>query len=97
MRVIHTLEEIDFEWDSVKAESNLKKHKVVFLEACEVFFDPFVLVMELHEIEGEEREAVVGLTKQWDLLYVAYTWRDVLRIISARPVTKTERRAYENQ
>ncbi len=34
---------IKFEWDSVKAESNLKKHGVSFEEAKSVFFDEFAL------------------------------------------------------
>ena len=46
---------------------------------------------------GEEREAVVGMTQGWQLLVVVYTFReDCIRLISARPVTSQERRAYED-
>ena len=47
--------------------------------------------------KGEARETVIGLSIAWQLLYVVYTLRegDIFRIISARPVTKTERRYYE--
>ncbi|MGH7602171.1 MAG: BrnT family toxin [bacterium] len=44
------------------------------------------------------REAVIGMTANWRLLYVAYTQRGrALRIISARPATNAERSDYENQ
>jgi hypothetical protein len=98
MKVTHRLEDIDFEWDSQKAEDNIAKHDVSFPEACEVFFDPFVQPVDARQVDAEAREAVVGLTRKWSLLYVAYVWRKLaLRIISARKATKTERKAYENQ
>ena len=98
MNITYKLEEIDFEWDSDKAEANLQKHDVAFTEACEVFLDPFVYPIEAREIDDEAREAALGLTRKWRLLYVAYVWRKLtLRIISARKATKTERKHYENQ
>ena len=42
MKITHILEDVDFEWDSEKADANLQKHGVSFPEACEVFFDLFV-------------------------------------------------------
>ncbi|MDD2893921.1 MAG: BrnT family toxin, partial [Halothiobacillaceae bacterium] len=33
-----------FAWDPVKAESNLRKHRVNFETATRVFADPFALV-----------------------------------------------------
>ncbi|MBT0585972.1 BrnT family toxin [Alteromonas sp. SM 2104] len=33
------MEEMNFEWDSAKAESNIRKHGVSFNEASTVFFD----------------------------------------------------------
>jgi uncharacterized protein len=98
MKVTHAVDDIDFEWDSKKAESNAEKHDVEFTEAAEVFFDPFVKVVEARETDEEAREAVVGMTKGWRLLYVAYAWRRLaLRIISARKATKPERKDYEDQ
>ena len=98
MNITYKLEGIDFEWDSDKAEANLQKHDVSFTEACEVFLDPFVYPTEAREVDDESREAVIGLTHTWRLLYVAYVWRKLtLRIISARKATKTERKHYENQ
>ncbi len=97
MNIIFKLEEIDFEWDSDKAEANFQKHDVAFAEACKVFLDPFVYPVKAREIDDEAREAALGLTRKWRLVYVAYVWRKLtLRIISARKATKTERKHYEN-
>jgi hypothetical protein len=98
MKKTHKVEDIEFEWDEDKAHKNLEKHGVSFPEASEVFFDPFIQHVEPREEKGETRDAAVGLTKKWRLLYVAYIWRKlVIRLISARKVTKAERKKYENQ
>ena len=34
-----------FEWDLEKAAANLLKHRVAFETACEVFFDPFLVLV----------------------------------------------------
>ncbi len=41
MNITYTLHNIQFEWDSQKASSNLQKHGITFETACEVFHDPF--------------------------------------------------------
>ena len=98
MNVSYILHEIEFEWDSRKAAANLRKHKVSFETACEVFFDPFLHVVDAGIVEGEPREAVIGMTVSWRLLYIVYVEHDdVIRIISARLAEKAERELYENQ
>lgn len=93
-----SLQGIHFEWDDEKERANERKHGVDFATACEVFFDPFLSVVEITEESGESREAVIGLTVGWRMLYVVYTERDdILRIISARPVVAAERKHYEDQ
>ena len=86
-----------FLWDIDKASTNLAKHGVSFEEACQVFFDPLLRVEDA-SIGSEQRDAVIGLTESWDLLFVVHMLRedDAIRIISARPATSPERRAYEN-
>jgi hypothetical protein len=55
-------------------------------------------VKDAGTVESETREAVIGLTFSWKLLYVVYIMRDErLRIISARLATKEEQRRYEHQ
>ena len=98
MRVSLILNGIEFEWESLKADANLRKHGVSFQNACEVFFDPFLHTVETEVRAKEFRENVIGLTEKWRLLRVTYVLRDpVIRIISARPTTRLETRAYEDQ
>lgn len=49
-------------------------------------------------VDRELREKIIGLTTTWLLLYIVYVMRDdIIRIVSARLVTNTEREVYENQ
>ena len=98
MDVTCTLHQIEFEWDERKSKTNLRKHKISFETACEVFFDPFIRVVDAGIVEGEPREAVIGMTKNLRLLWVVFVEREeVIRLLSARSVEKGERTLYENQ
>lgn len=91
------LNEILFEWDTAKASANLKKHSISFESACEIFFDPFLKVVDVEIVDGEQRESVISLTLDWKTLYVVYAAREeFIRLISVRMATKTERLNYEN-
>lgn len=88
---------IDFEWDPTKAAQNLRKHRVAFEEAATVFQDELSITVPDpdHSLE-EERFITVGLSGQNRLLMIAHVDRgDCIRIISARQLTPTERRQYE--
>ena len=77
---------IQFEWDSDKAEKNVKKHQVPFSEAATVFGDPLSLTFDDpdHSIE-EQRFITVGLSRLENLLIVSHADRgDCIRIISAK-------------
>ncbi|MEM8637832.1 MAG: BrnT family toxin [Cyanobacteria bacterium P01_G01_bin.54] len=68
---------MEFEWDEVKAKANQLKHGVSFLEATEVFADPYsACAYDPDHSQDTERT-------------------DSIRIISARPMTRRERKAYE--
>ena len=98
MTVRHTIQSIPFEWDPVKAAANRRKHGIDFEEACEAFFDPFLRVVDAGDEGGEAREAILGLTVRWQLLFVVFVERgEVFRIISVRRATGPERRLYEDQ
>lgn len=94
--VRHRFRGILFEWDDEKAASNLARHGVPFELACEVFFDRFVRVVDA-ETRDEARDAVVGYTESQKLLFVVHVARheEIIRIISARPATSQERKAYD--
>lgn len=86
-----------FAWDPGKAKRNLAKHGVSFEEAITVFDDPLYLdFFDPEQSEWENRYIRVGCSNQKRVLVIAYTERDdQTRIISARPATKRERQAYE--
>ncbi len=86
-----------FEWDPRKAETNLRKHGVSFDEAGSVFLDHLALSGPdpEHSIE-ESRYITFGMSRLGHLLAVSHTHRPgVIRIITARRVTRNERRIYE--
>lgn len=90
---------MEFEWDQLKAVTNLDKHGVSFDEAATVlgdyladtFYDP-------DHSDEEDRYITLGMSNRGRLLMVAHTdrGRDLVRIISARTLTKAERREYED-
>ena len=88
---------LEFEWDEDKAKGNLKKHGVSFEEASSIFGDPLALTIPdpLHS-EEEDRFVTLGESHRRRLLVVCFTDReDRIRIISARPATRRERKNYE--
>jgi uncharacterized protein len=86
---------LEFEWDPAKAESNLRKHSVPFLKACEVFKDS-ARIEQPDPNEDEERWIVLGRVEHV-VLTVVYTHRENrIRIISARRATRYERQIYGN-
>jgi uncharacterized DUF497 family protein len=88
---------LQFEWDPAKAADNLAKHGVSFEEAATVFRDTLSVTGEDpdHSVD-EERFVILGVSTSGRLLVVAHTERGhTIRIISARPATRGERKIYE--
>ena len=85
-----------FEWDEEKNKSNLAKHGVSFEDCIPVFSDEDSLVLE-DDRHYEQRWKVIGAGKFLVVLVVVYTYRNKIRIISARKATKGERKVYEQQ
>lgn len=88
----------DFEWDDGKSGVNLRKHRVSFEEAAEIFDDALMVTEADWDHSGEEdRYVSIGLSSQNRLLVVIYTERvRTIRIISAREPTSREKQDYEN-
>ena len=88
-----------FEWDSNKADLNLKKHGISFEEAKTVFYDErAVLFDDPDHSLNEDRFLILGLSQNLRLLIVSHCLREegnVIRIISARKAMKIEERQYE--
>lgn len=88
---------MEFEWDPKKAALNLKRHGVSFQEATTVLSDPLsITAPDPDHSMKENRLIIVGQSDRGRLLIVSHTERsDRIRIISARALTRKERRAYE--
>ena len=88
---------LEFEWDPVKAELNLKEHGVSFDEATTIFRDTLsITIADPDHSDSEDRFIDIGMSHRMQLLVVTYTERkDKIRIISARRATRAERKNYE--
>jgi uncharacterized protein len=88
----------EFEWDAGNAEKNWLLHRVSQQESEQVFFNRPLVVAEddLHS-RGELRHYALGRTDAGRPLFVVFTLRsEKVRIISARDMTRRERKEYEN-
>jgi len=89
---------IEFEWDPGNVAKN-EKHGVSDVEAEQVFFnEPLLLLDDSAHSASESRWHALGRTHEHRLLKVAFTLRadgSRVRIISARPMHRKERKAYE--
>lgn len=84
-----------YEWDPIKARSNLRKHDIDFADAATVFSDDYALTIS-DDDPDEERFVTMGMDALGRILVVAFTWRGQnIRIISARKAESHERKQYE--
>jgi uncharacterized DUF497 family protein len=87
-----------FEWDPRKARENLRKHGVSFEEAVTAFSDDEALLLDDPDHStDEERFVLLGLSGTLRLLTVIHCYRvddEVIRVISARRATRSERVQY---
>jgi uncharacterized DUF497 family protein len=93
---------LEFEWDENKNRANQAKHGISFESAVEVFEDPLELTNFDQFIDGEDRWKTIGRAGNNGVLLVVHVERDYddgsfVRIISARPATRQERRRYEQR
>ena len=98
MNVFFIFKGMQFTWDGTKNVRNVQKHGLSFRRACEVFFDPGMVTGPAHDDGGGEIQAAIGYPEQeHGLLYVVYleTQDDLIRLVSARPATRNERKIYE--
>ena len=86
-----------FTWDPQKDALNRRKHGVGFRQAASVLEDPLSITFRDpdHSLD-EARFLTFGHGPSGRILVVAHTDRgDAVRLISARRVTRAERRVYE--
>jgi uncharacterized DUF497 family protein len=98
MDVHYELNGTAFVWDDEKARANSVKHEgVTFEQSAEVFFDPFLEVVDASR-NDEAREAVIGYDLLGRLLFVVHIefGEEYIRIISARKATAKEAQDHDS-
>ena|SRR3990172_7553709 len=95
------MSELRFEWDDRKNAENQRQHGVSFDEAQTVFLDDYaLLVADPDHSAMEERFLLLGVSSTLRNLVVCHCYRQgggVVRLISARKATPTERAQYERR
>ena len=86
-----------FQWDPQKATKNLARHGIPFREASTVFGDPLAsTILDPDHSLHETRFLTIGRSTAGRVIVVSHTDRgDEVRIISARPGTRVEKKRYE--
>lgn len=84
-----------FQWDEGNASKNWTRHQVSQTEAEQVFVNRPVVVKVAAVVGAEERHFTLGQTDAGRQLAIVFTLRgSLLRVISARPMNRRERRIY---
>ena len=83
-----------FEWHAEKAKTNIRKHGVAFEEALTAFADS--LAVDAPDRYIPRRAVLIGMSVRRRVLFVVYEERgDIIRLISARQASPSQRRKYE--
>ncbi len=96
--------QLDTTWDPAKAQTDIAKHGVSFVQAASVLLDALALTtFDSTHSQDEDRWFTLGSSGDGKLLAVSHTYQHngpihvSARIISAREATKRERQQYENE
>ena len=89
---------IGFDWDDGNIYKNENKHGLNYKTIEEVFFnEPILIVEDFKHSENECRCVAFGYDNQNRKIMVVFTTREnLIRVISAREMTKKEKSFYEN-
>lgn len=87
-----------FQRDTANTEKNWLNHDVSSAECEEVFFnEPILLFDDIKHSLNESRYYVLGKTNLDRKLFIVFTVRKkLIRVISARDMSKNERRIYDD-
>ena len=88
-----------FEWDKGNSTKNWLKHNVSPLESEQIFFNqPLIVAMDEAHSQKENRFYALGRTDQERPLFVVFTIRkNLIRMISARAMSREERAVYNHE
>jgi uncharacterized DUF497 family protein len=92
--------EIIFDWDQWNVQKNETKHGVSRLETESTFYDPDYKLFrdQQHSTASEPRYILYGRSLEARILMVGFTRRgQAVRVITARPASRKEKRIYETR
>lgn len=97
MRVLPKV--IKFEWDKGNLDKNYRKHGISVKESEELFLNENILFNDdIKHSQKEKRFIAIGKTLEDKILFAVFNFRkDKIRIISARPANKKEKKKYEEK
>jgi uncharacterized protein len=86
-----------FDWDEANIDKNWSNHQVLPGESEQIFFnEPLLLYDDTKHSHTESRYYVLGKTDAGRKLFVAFTIRkNLIRVISARDMSRKESKIYE--
>jgi uncharacterized DUF497 family protein len=90
---------IGFDWDEGKSEKNWILHQVSRNECEQVFFSsPIMVGDDTFYSQSEKSWFLLGKADNKRQLFIVFTIRDkLIRVISARDMSKKERRIYNEK
>lgn len=85
-----------FDWDKGNSKKNWIKHKVTPAECEQIFFNQPLMIQDyVQHSKTEKRFLALGQTDKNRSLFIAFTFRnDLIRVISARDLSRKEREVY---
>lgn len=88
---------IGFEWDDGNIHKNEDKHGLKWMIIEEVFFSkPLIIIEDFKHSDRECRCVALGINNNSEQITVIFTVRkSKIRVISARAMSKKERKYYE--
>jgi len=87
-----------FEWDETKNQTNIRKHGIGFDTAKRIFEGVVATARDRRRDYGEDRHVSIGRVETGVLIVVAHAERGGrIRLISARPASRKERRIYDER
>lgn len=88
-----------FHWDEGNSDKNWKTHQVLKSECEQAFFNkPLVVTDSKKATDNEKRCYLLGRTDLDRRLFIVFTFRkNLIRIISARDMSRKERKKYNEE
>lgn len=87
---------VEFDWNAGNSDKNWHKHQVSKIECEEIFFNQPIFIQEdSGHSQQEKRYYALGKTNVERRLFISFTLRNgKIRVISARDMSRKERRVY---